>query len=98
MIGSTMAVRLSSVCWSLGCCWPGGWKVLVNQPTDSVEGDDLYRLVFQTSDQLGGELAWELFYSEATFADAGSLVVAHVVRAMPSIDWVKVEDLQRFCA
>jgi hypothetical protein len=97
MIGSTMAVRLSSLCWSLGCCWPAGWKVLLNQPTDAVDGDDMYRLVFQTPDQVGGQLAWELFYNEATFAGAG-LVVARVVRAVPSIEWVKVVALQRVCA
>jgi hypothetical protein len=97
MIGSTRVFRLSTVCWSLGCCWPSGWKVLLNEPTDLVEGDDMYRLIFQTANQAGGELAWELFYSEATFADAG-LVVAHVVRAVPSIDWAKEEEVQRVCA
>jgi len=94
---TTRAFRLSPVCRSPGCCWPSDWRVLVHQ-TDEAREDAGSRLVFQTPEQLGSEYAWELFYSQATFADAGSVVVAHVVRAVPSIEWIKVEDPLRTVA
>ncbi len=94
-MSTTKAFHISSVCGAPGCCWPTGWKVLTHEPWDDGKWEECHRLVFQTPDQLGSDYAWELLYTQALFAEHGGEVIAHMVRAMPAVDWVKVDGAPR---
>lgn len=94
-MSTTKSFRISSVCGAPGCCWPADWKVLLNDPWDDSLGRDCHRLVFQTPDQVGGFYAWEVLYTQALFVEHGGEVTAHMVRAVPAVEWVKVDGAAR---